>query len=862
MPQEPENQTAILGRTEHDLQKYADKGTAYLGKVVMSSGENPVLGRKVLIDVAKPHMMLICGKRGGGKCLSGDTLITLADGSLIEIKDLEYDSRQILSLNHEYKIKTAKKDEFFKRPTDKLLEIELRSGKKIKLTPEHPLLTIDGWKPAQELAIGRRIATPREQAIFGNEFMRECEVKLIAYLIAEGHTARKAVWFCNSDEKIINDFMLAVNEFDPNMTVKPGSGWNWRAVSRNPEQKIVKAVRKNGKFAKGTIFEPMNTLRANMRALGIYDLLSHDKYTPQKIIKLPKQKLSLFLNRLFSCDGSIYFESNRTRISYASVSEKLIRQVHHLLLRFGILSRIRNKKSRCNGKEFPSFEIVIEGENVQKFLTEIGFYGEKEKRQERALLEFRSVKRNPNLDTIPKEIWGTYRPKSWTEIGKSFNYAHPKALRESMHYAPSRQKLLQIAKTDDNKLVEMLATSDIYWDEIKKINKLEGIFEVYDISVPENHNFVANDIIVHNSYSMAVLIEEMARQPIEIRSRISVIVIDTVGIFWSMKLPTKAYVDELEKWDLKAEGTQARVLVPKGVYDFYKKKEMPVDGSFTIRVCELDSAEWMSLFRVTWKDAEGVLISRIIETAKQKLGTFYGLDDLVTAAKNDTESEKSTRDAVAGRFAAAKSWGLFEKEGTRIKDIAKPGMITVIDVSTYRQASGMEGTRDIIVGLIGKRLFEERMLYRKEEEIRLTKGLSRESDLPIIWLFIDEAHMFMPKDEESFALSVLLEWVRVGRQPGLSLVLATQRPNKLHPDCISQCDMFISHRMTAQPDIEAVAQLRPSYMHQDFGKYYQEMPRGKGFAVILDDESEKLWLVKIRPRFSWDAGITATAFRD
>ena len=122
--------------------------------------------------------------------------------------------------------------------------------------------------------------------------------------------------------------------------------------------------------------------------------------------------------------------------------------------------------------------------------------------------------------------------------------------------------------------------------------------------------------------------------------------------------------------------------------------------------------------------------------------------------------------------------------------------------------------------------------------------------------------MFMPKDEDNLALWVLLEWVRVGRQPGLSLVLATQRPNKLHPDCISQCDLFISHRMTSQPDIAAVSQLRPSYLHQDFDRYYMEMPRGKGYALILDDNTEKLWMVKIRPRFSWDGGETASAFTD
>ena len=209
----------------------------------------------------------------------------------------------------------------------------------------------------------------------------------------------------------------------------------------------------------------------------------------------------------------------------------------------------------------------------------------------------------------------------------------------------------------------------------------------------------------------------------------------------------------------------------------------------------------------------------------------------------------------------AKEWGLLEKEGTKIKDIAEAGKITVIDVSAYRQAIGMEGTKDIIVALLGKKLFEERMLFRKEEEIRLMKGLGRESSMPIVWLMIDEAHMFMPKDEPNIALNVLLEWIRVGRQPGLSLVLATQRPNKLHPDAISQCDLFISHRMTSQDDIMAVSQLRPSYMHGDFDKLYAEMPKGKGFALLLDDNAETIYTVKMRPRSSWDGGTTANAFQ-
>jgi len=364
------------------------------------------------------------------------------------------------------------------------------------------------------------------------------------------------------------------------------------------------------------------------------------------------------------------------------------------------------------------------------------------------------------------------------------------------------------------------------------------------------------------SYTMAVFLEEFARLPVALQNRISVIVIDTVGIFWSLKIPNKHRVDLLAKWDLEPQATNARVLVPAGKLDFYKSRGIPVDGSFTLKASELSGLEWMALFNLTWRDPEGILISRIVEDINEKMGTYYGIDEIIAAVKRDEEAEEITKQALVNRLVVAKQWGLIEKTGTRIRDIARPGMINIIDVSAYRQAIGMEGTRDIIVGLLGKRLFEERMLYRKEEEAKLVKGEKRESEMPIVWMFIDEAHMFMPKDGKNIALSVLLEWVRVGRQPGLSLVLATQRPEKLHPDTISQCDLFISMRMTSRSDIQAVETMRPSYMYRSFDKYYDEMPRGKGFALILDDNSEKLWLVKIRPRFSWDAGVTATAFTD
>ncbi|MFA6268719.1 MAG: ATP-binding protein [archaeon] len=363
------------------------------------------------------------------------------------------------------------------------------------------------------------------------------------------------------------------------------------------------------------------------------------------------------------------------------------------------------------------------------------------------------------------------------------------------------------------------------------------------------------------SYTLSVIMEEFARLDPAIKARVSAVTIDTVGIFWGLKLPAgQADKAELDSWELGAEKTDVKVLVPKGQLAFYQEKGLPIDGAFTLKCSELEETEWMALFHLSWRDPEGILISRAVQKVRDKIGTYYGIDDIISAVNSDEEAEKNIKQAVTSRLQMVKSWNLIEKEGTKISELATPGMITVVDVSSYRQTVGAEGVKDVVVALIGKKLFEQRMLFRKEEEIRLIKENKRSSKMPLVWLMIDEAHMFMPKDEANIALPILLEWVRVGRQPGLGLILATQRPEKIHPDAISQCDLFISHRMTSQPDIAAVGALRPSYMHSDLDKLYAEMPKQKGYALVIDDNTERVWMIKVRPRFSWDSSVTASAF--
>ena len=57
----------IIGRDEEDLKKFGEDGLAALGKHYVRTGDKVNLANEVLLDLARPHVVLVSGKRGQGK---------------------------------------------------------------------------------------------------------------------------------------------------------------------------------------------------------------------------------------------------------------------------------------------------------------------------------------------------------------------------------------------------------------------------------------------------------------------------------------------------------------------------------------------------------------------------------------------------------------------------------------------------------------------------------------------------------------------------------------------------------------------------------------------------------------------------
>ncbi len=371
------------------------------------------------------------------------------------------------------------------------------------------------------------------------------------------------------------------------------------------------------------------------------------------------------------------------------------------------------------------------------------------------------------------------------------------------------------------------------------------------------------------SYSLSVMAEGLSSLEEDISKNISVLMFDTMGIFWTMKYPNQKDEKLLRSWGMKPRGIdKVEVYVPEGYFKDYKEKGILVDHAFTIKTAELDAGDWVNVFGVDLMHPIGIAIEKAIGNLVDEKED-YGIVDIINEINSDKSIEKEVKDAAINRFLAAESWGLFSKNGTEIKELVKGGKISVVDISAYSHMAGNWGIKNLVVGIICKKLLQERMIARKLEELRqIESGTSlfgfddyekTEDDMPLVWILIDEAHEFLPREGRTGATDALVQLLREGRQPGISLVLASQQPGEIHRDVITQSDIVISHRLTARRDIGALNDIMQTYMASDIQRYLNDLPRMKGSAIILDDNSEKIFPVNIRPKFSWHGGEAPSA---
>ncbi|MBU5682272.1 MAG: ATP-binding protein [Candidatus Aenigmarchaeota archaeon] len=356
------------------------------------------------------------------------------------------------------------------------------------------------------------------------------------------------------------------------------------------------------------------------------------------------------------------------------------------------------------------------------------------------------------------------------------------------------------------------------------------------------------------SYSSGVIIEEFCQIEDEIRKKSAIVILDPMGIYWSIKFPNEQQKNLLKQWDLEPKGFKdyIEVFVPKGLLQDYIASGIPVDKPLTLTTSDFTIEDWVKTFE--WDRTSNLAISleKVLAELKKEVEK-YDLKDIIRKLQEDKEIDENVKKTLISIFKTVDSWGIFEKEGNKIEDIVIPGKVSVIDLSRVKSNAIM----NMIAAWITSNTYFKRVLSRKEEELAKIEGREQKYFFPITWLVFEEAQNFAPSDKKTIALEPILTIAKQGREPGVNLICITQMPNKLHQDLLSQTDIVISFRLTSREDLKALHSVMQTYMEEDFQYYFNKLPRIHGAALILDDNLERIFTAVIRPRLSWHAGGTA-----
>ncbi|MBI2842127.1 MAG: ATP-binding protein [Armatimonadetes bacterium] len=355
------------------------------------------------------------------------------------------------------------------------------------------------------------------------------------------------------------------------------------------------------------------------------------------------------------------------------------------------------------------------------------------------------------------------------------------------------------------------------------------------------------------SYTLGVLIEELSRLNNDI-----VLVVDPQGIFWSMaeQNPSFTETDKLWEYSRDARGFNVNVLVPgdpveryggADIVDEMRKRGINIQG-LRLNPSDLTPEMWCDLFDLDINGLMGIMLFKAVRQCGQRHGREFLIDD-IAAEVIKMHGLDQTKEAIQRKLDMAHDWQIFEEHRYReIWEILQPEAINILDLSVIAQ--GRYGLRNLVLAVLATFIFRMRTIARRREALGLA------SDMRKVWLAIDEAHNFCPSGRSTLSKEILIRWAKEGRQPGLSLLVASQQPAAIDAEILTQCGIRIVHRITSRDDYRAIDALSQDYISDGLPSRIKQLS-GPGQTLVIDDERESVVPVQVRPRQSLHGGGSA-----
>ena len=372
-----------------------------------------------------------------GKCVAWDTpIVDPRSGAVRTAAELHRagtvgEDVRVLALGDDGRLAVASPSAYVDDGRKPVFRVRTRLGREVRTTASHPFLTPQGWRPLVDLEEGATVGVPRELPVFGHDGLPGAEVGLLGYLVGSGLPLGDGPAISCADRALALDLR------------ELGARACFEVIDRT----IDPATPRYDVETCPTIERFAHRHR-----------LSEDpevRRVPEAVYRLPRHQLAAFLNRVLAIGGSTWIPAGaagRGRVLLASPSARLVRDLQHLFLRFGINAAVRAPIVAANDSAWVSHELEISGgDDLQRLRDDIGVLG-----QQAALVDL---------------------------------VAHAQA-------AP--QRVLVGRGAGGVRDASAGPGADLRWDEIVAIEP-EGDEQVYDLTIPELHNFVAADVFVHNT---------------------------------------------------------------------------------------------------------------------------------------------------------------------------------------------------------------------------------------------------------------------------------------------------------------------------------------------------------------------------
>ncbi len=422
------------------------------------------------------------------ECVTGDTLVVLADGRRVPIRDLVGTKPRVLAVDAEQRVVAAESDLVWSVGVKPIKRLALASGRTLRATGKHRVLTGRGWLMIDEMTVGDRVAVGRRLPVESKaERWRDEELILLGHLVGDGsYLNHQPLRYTTASEENSLAVCEAAEALGSTVTRHAGRGrWHQLVIAGN-----------------GNRWHPRG-VGGWLKRLGIFGQRSHEKHLPCEVFALANDQLALLLRHLWATDGCIHARGRgrgSDRVYFSTSSERLAHDVAALLLRFGIVARIR---SVVQGAARPVFTVDVTGAEQQRiFISEVGVFGPRYTQAEKLVLHLEAVEANTNVDTLPVECFDRVRASmrasgiSLRQMADMRGTAHGGMTQ--FQFAPSRRTLGSHASLLRDDELKTWVESDLFWDRVVAIDPA-GEQEVFDLTVPGPASWLADSIAVHNS---------------------------------------------------------------------------------------------------------------------------------------------------------------------------------------------------------------------------------------------------------------------------------------------------------------------------------------------------------------------------